>query len=662
MRIRLVLSILGLIFGMTIAGCSSSSSGGKGGDDASGDGGGTDTINTDTGQADYLPSDNHPFTFAQEGSPVQDGGEWFTPLNAPGNTVALFSEQRDLFTINNTSDETVVINSITLVGQGDAADEEWRLQTLDLIPTVLEVSDHSLQPGERLDFYPRFYPVVGQEREAILTVNYDDGSSYQITIRGQGAPESSFLSAGDRDIANVFGRRVDDEQFGAMGADGDGNVYFSGNHETADDRIIIGRMNADGSLAWAKVFDGPYSDRALDPGQNSETGGGADSLAWGADGYLYAIGNYSWTSSNNSFYSWVAKIDGSDGSLEWSKLWSSEGTISIAREASVVYAVDAAASDRVFITGGTEGESQVLIAALDNSDGSVIWGRKIELSEGFNDRAYSVRYAGGGVVYLGGQTSGNAGFVARLTGADGTEPELDWARRIELGTGGNVNSMDIDDNGNVYAVFDIRGANSTFAFGSLDSTGALRWAKNYAGNAGDKNNAHVIRYWGDSVFVGGRTGQSAFDGQMGDGLFSFVEPATGEEQWSSFHFNGKGPDELTEHRVKGAALVGDTLYLGIQVYTGTMNSVRYWGYWYDGPATVDDFASGPEVGTLEGTMTLLGSDDGTSNGVAIDVDSDSDLAADWGDADELIWQTAQEKGDGTPPDADLMLWTITLDN
>lgn len=57
--------------------------------------------------------------------------------------------------------------------------------------------------------------------------------------------------------------------------DAEGNIYFSGQATQIADRfstdILYGKINADGSLAWAKLWNGPYKDCSPDSGQNAET-------------------------------------------------------------------------------------------------------------------------------------------------------------------------------------------------------------------------------------------------------------------------------------------------------------------------------------------------------------------------------------------------------
>jgi len=80
-----------------------------------------------------------------------------------------------------------------------------------------------------------------------------------------------------------------------------------------------------------------------------------------------------------------------------------------------------------------------------------------------------------------------------------------------------------------------------------------------------------VKFANDALYIGGRTGQSWYDSQMGDGKLIKLDAKSGGEIWSAFYFTGKGPDEMAEHRMKGLAVGDGKLYLVCQVYTGTKN-------------------------------------------------------------------------------------------
>jgi hypothetical protein len=117
-----------------------------------------------------------------------------------------------------------------------------------------------------------------------------------------------------------------------------------------------------------------------------------------------------------------------------------------------------------------------------------------------------------------------------------------------------------------------------------------------------------------------------------------------------FHFSGKGPDEIVDHRVKGASLSGKTLTVVTQAYTGTLNGVRYNGYWYDGEGEV-------KADTIDVQAVTGAAVDKIAEANVVDckdLGSWKDPPASW------MWQDASAKKDGKSPDADVMVTSITL--
>ena len=225
-------------------------------------------------------------------------------------------------------------------------------------------------------------------------------------------------------------------------------------------------------------------------------------------------------------------------------------------------------------------------------------------------------------------------------------------KTLETGWGSNINCLDTDAAGNIYASVDRRGATTYFSFLKLDADGNLVWGKTYSGGSNKNNNCNVVKVAGDVLYIGGRTGQSWYDAQMGDGKLIKVSTADGKELWSAFYFCGKGPDELAEHRVKGLAVQGNTVYIIGQVYTGNNNGVRYWGYWYKGVGSLSSYA--PQVKDLG-----LGEADGKPipKGKVKDASSARELV----DLKDLIpFQDPVLKKDGHGPDGELIFWKLEV--
>src|SRR5690606_25112129 len=136
-------------------------------------------------------------------------------------------------------------------------------------------------------------------------------------------------------------------------ADAEGNVFFSGQVTQVADRfstaIFYARVNADGSLAWAKWWHGKSMDRSPDSGQHAETGGTANSLAIDDAGALYLCGATSDSSSNSIFAALILKISGKTGEIIWEQLWRPEWASSaIARHSAEAYGITVQGG-RVFV-------------------------------------------------------------------------------------------------------------------------------------------------------------------------------------------------------------------------------------------------------------------------------------------------------------------------
>ncbi len=606
----------------------------------------TATSTTDTG--DKVPK---TVTLLSNAKPVDTS--WFIPMNAANNKIALFSEQREPFTVNNMTGKTVTVKGVTLTPAADSPAEEWGLQKYDIKAKPIDAAGATIETGKSYDFYVRFYPLLGAERTATLKIETDAGN-FEVALSGRGAPDSSWPAGATVDPDMAFGTPDKDELIGTMVADSAGNQYVSANVDFAiDEGVLISKIGADGKLAWSKFWNGQYKDRARDPGQNGESGGSAGSLSLDSAGNLYAVASISMSSANSAFNGGITKI-GPDGTPAWSKLFG-YGNIDKASKSAEFYAVDAS-GPMVYAVGtcgdptnAIGGEGLALFVALDPKDGTVKAKKGFDFTPTYNDRIYAVRGDGKGSAWIGG-VGGSGAYIAKVKNAD-TAPEIEWVKTVGLGKGGNVNTLDLDDAGNLYAGLDIRGSFTALAFGKFGPDGSALWTKQVLGGSGDKNNVHVARFIGGKLWVGGRIFIDGFDGQMGDGWFGRVSPE-GALEWSAFHFSGKGPDEMAEHRVKGIAVSGGKVRAVSQVYTGTMNGVRYAGYWYNGSAGIDKLDAVVET-LKDGTAKNYPLKDG-------DV-SDAASAVSWKDPPKAVpLQMSLDKHDGTPPDSDMMLSSMTL--
>lgn len=592
-------------------------------------------------------------TLTTGNSTIKDGGKFFTPLDNGTSTVALFSEQKDLWTLRNDTAAEITVDSITVKVDAGVAGEEFQIYD-NAIPS--KAADHKgvkVAAGGTYVFQIRFYPVAGGERKAVVTLAYDGSKKLTFGLTGKGQTSAKFFSGGSLGWEKLGGSSKGDDMTGTGVTDAGGVTYWNANVGELLDNfgydVAVGAVGADGKSLWTKVFNGKYRDFSPDSGQNDETGGTGGSLQVGADGAVYVSASLSAIQQNNQFVAAVFKLDAKTGAMTWQKGFRNANKPSTASHSATAYGLDAS-GPLVLVTGVVEGDAKVLFAALDPASGDLKGSAALEVVKTVNDRGYAIRRDGKGGAYIGGLNTSAGAFVIHLKDADKGTPTIDWIQQLGLGKGSNINSIDTDADGNAYLSMDRRGAATAFSVGKMDSTGKLLWTKTWVGNGGDRENTAFARVYGSTVLVGGRMGIPNYDTTQGDGALLALATADGATLWSMFHFSGKGPDEIVDHRVKGASIVGKTLTIVTQSYTGTQNGVRYSGYWYDGEGEV-------KADTIDVQAVTGATVDKIAEANVVDckdLGSWKDPPATW------VWQDAIAKKDGKSPDADVMVTSITL--
>lgn len=590
------------------------------------------------------------------GKNLENDSSWFIPLNASNNSVALFSEQREGFTIINKSKNPLVIKSISINTAKDVVDEEFSLQKYDIKHLPLDFIETTVEPEKRFEFYLRFYPVRSGIHDATLVIEFSDNSKFTINIKGSGGSAALFFDKMNTKIHKVFGGAKTDEMVTGMVSDDEGNVYFSGNVIGVNDKfaydIFYGKIDFNGELKWAKLWAGSFRDASKDSGQNDETGGTSGAIKIDSDGFLYITGAISNSKSNNNFAALTLKIDSKTGDTVWEKMWRPLWTTSfLDKHSAESYALEVI-NNNVYVTGTTGGGTNTsndlcFILCLSKGEGAIVFQKTFDPTPKSTDRAYAVKSDENGNIYIGG-LSANKAFLIKIINGNTDKPEISWANNIDLGWGSNINGLDLDKDGNVYVSCDRRGAQTFFSVLKIDPSGKLVWGKTYSGGSNKNNNCNFVKIIGENVYAGGRTGQSLYDAQMGDALILKLKTLDGSLENSLFYFSGKGPNEISEHRVKGISYINDSLLVLGQVYTGSYNGVRYSGYWYNGTSNLEDY--NPSFSPISELILLdlqAGNvNDAKSQRQIIDISS------------LLIWQDADQKHDGQAPDADMIYWKL----
>ncbi len=445
----------------------------------------------------------------------------------------------------------------------------------------------------------------------------------------------------------VFGGsgKNDDELASGMVADNSGNMYVSMNVTTMDanKNIIVVRINNDGSLGWAKVYDSGGNELSPDSGENGETGGTAGSISMDSNGYIYVVG----TSDNKDMGSaiFILKINPSNGTLVWQKFWKpkwpAQDHYPTGDQDAEGYAIDAT-GQYVYVTG-TSGTNEIVLLALNKSDGSIVYQKGIDIQQGTKDRGYAIKQASDGSVFIGG-VDGAYAIIVKVNGANTNSPSLAWVKKAGLPYGARINDIDIDASG-VYYSCDIRGVNTEFVAMKTDFNGSVKWAKSFSAKSSDKNKTHVVYLNKDYLWIGGQITEKGLD-NAGDALIAKVDKNSGVLKWSAIYYTGKGRDKSTGQRVKGIAIVNGNIYLAGQIYPEETNSDHYYGEWLKSKEwTMEDFSVSPSA---VASPNLINYDKGEVRDANFQV-SDYSVGK---------LQDSKDKKTSYPPDADVFLMKI----
>lgn len=466
----------------------------------------------------------------------------------------------------------------------------------------------------------------------------------------------------------IIGAPDADELLGGMVLDREDNMYFSANGSGLVDRfgmdLMVGRVNADGQRAWVKVLSTDYTESSPDAGQNNETGGVSQSIAIDEAGDVYVVGAMASSKTPNHFRTLLFKLKGDSGQLVWAKLWAPGPTPQVSKTNAAGYGLDVAGGKvRVIGTTGadqSQGEAYVSILSFDADSGDYISGHALEINETYTDRGYVIKAVPGSEdsVYIAGNGNARA-WVGLVEGVE-REPTIGWLKQVELGIGGNINGLALDQRGDLYLACDRRGAETFFSGIKLNPKGELQWGRTFKGRRSDRNNINGVHVSGDHVLLTGRTGQEGFDVAFGDGLIVALD-LEGSLRWATMHFSGKGDDEAAEHRVKAAYISRGHLYVATQAGTRKNNSAKYVGDWLeasslnDGEATLEPYE--PALTELKAKATLLAMPQAS----AVDLTQALEPTLSFADAPTRVKvQPATLKQDGSPPDEDILLSKLKL--
>ena len=255
----------------------------------------------------------------------------------------------------------------------------------------------------------------------------------------------------------------------ALGLDGKGNLYVSGESEgagTSSDYVTI-KYNPSGDTLWVRRYNGPAN--SVDK---------AYALAVDVSGNVYVTGE-SEDKETKSDYATI-KYDPS-GEVLWTKRYDGGG-----KGLDKAYALTLDQRGNVYATGESEGKGTGpdYVTIKYNGDGDTLWIRRYAGSGNSVDKAYALAVDSSGNVYVTGQSGSGAGADYATIKYDASGDQL-WVKRYN----GVGNAMDkayalgLDAKENVYVTgFSFgNGTDKDYVTIKYNPRGDTLWVKRYNG-------------------------------------------------------------------------------------------------------------------------------------------------------------------------------------
>lgn len=255
----------------------------------------------------------------------------------------------------------------------------------------------------------------------------------------------------------------------ALGLDGKGNLYVSGESEgagTSSDYVAI-KYNPSGDTLWVRRYNGPGN--AVDK---------AYALAVDVSGNVYVTGESEGENTGSDFT--TIKYNPS-GEVIWTKRYDGGG-----KGLDKAYALTLDQRGNVYATGESEGKGTGpdYVTIKYNGDGDTLWIRRYAGSGNSVDKAYALAVDSSGNVYVTGQSGSGAGADYATIKYDASGDQL-WVKRYN----GVGNAMDkayalgLDAKENVYVTgFSFgSGTDKDYATIKYNPRGDTLWVRRYNG-------------------------------------------------------------------------------------------------------------------------------------------------------------------------------------
>jgi len=322
------------------------------------------------------------------------------------------------------------------------------------------------------------------------------------------------------------------DDFKDMAVDGAGNMYLTGTLGVSptgpETDLATVKISPDGSLLWARIYDGPAA------GQDVATAIAVDGV-----GGVYVVGRGVPTGFNADYV--TIRYDTEDGTELWARFY--DGPAHSVDQANAVVA-DASG---VYVTGVVEGEGRDFGTIKYGIDGTLLWSA---IHNGLgsppfaNDWAVAAALDPAGDVVITGNSAAFNGVddfaTIKYDGATGTQLWL--ARYAGTGLRDLPVQVVVDGTGNVFVTGQTYQPVEMFATIRYDgATGAEQWVTLDNPGVHDQVNAITLDAEG-RVFI---TGSSDPDGDESNGndnvYVASYDVLDGSPVWNAYHgTNGNG--------------------------------------------------------------------------------------------------------------------------
>lgn len=422
--------------------------------------------------------------------------------------------------------------------------------------------------------------------------------------------ERNPLETGGKKLASInlkfnfaWGTEGDDNFAGSV-VDADGNMYILSGSTSLNyvQKIHLTKISLiNDSLIWSKTISSPYSLFFPTSSYNGLSHDEASSkyIATDQSGNVYIAGTC--TKGYNQVF--VLKVN-PQGNLLWQRNWEPDNS-GLAQGSAMAFAIDIN-NNRVYITGSTGGgtsseEAMAFLLMLDVWSGEILDNTSlgIDPSTGSNDCAYAVKANKDRNVYLAGwEGKNNSGLLIKYS-ADGDE--FEWCKRIDLGTGGRIIGIDLDEQGDIYLACDFKGNSTYLGILKLNAAGSYIWGKKYQGRSNEINNISCLRVLNGHLYVGGRGSFEKYDlSKFGDGCLlklDFLGNLINEMNY----FTGEEAHDNSGQRIKSINYFDGNLILSGNTWS---DYKKIAGHWYIPKGKLSDFT--PNITTVTNIHKTLG--------------------------------------------------------